>query len=183
MLYRLRDQDIELALDDSLRDEWLDKPRKPIECLDHFACVAEEMGLSVVIKRKRNPFQMNIALERRIKFSSKYPGYSTTFKASVYGHELYHARQWDHWGTARFRNRYLTRPRFQWAMETQAYAESVRIFVAQGLPDHKITRYILGIPKTLRGYPLARLIRWQDLDNMTVGVLRRAATQAAARLS
>lgn len=171
---RLRASDIRLAKSPLALDRFLLEPRTPEQVIEYAQKRLANMGYT--IKRKRGPKgwksrRMTTTLRRTIWLGVGWDGKLARDKAATLMHELVHAEQW--WIHQGFLARYIASPRFRWAMEVQAYRESVRTYRAVGFTGPGLERYIQARANTIiRSYfMIGRRLR-RDIRKNTAGIVR-----------
>jgi hypothetical protein len=140
------------------------------------------LGLRVVKKSSTSMrlSKMSTTYFSELRLGSGYDDRPIHDQAALIAHELYHARQWRHYGRATFATSYVMRPKWRWAIETQAYGESVRAWVAMGATREFVMRYIeTRADVLLRDYALG-ILNKESVRASTSAVLRRAFKIAIA---
>ena len=144
------------------------------------------MGVRVVPKTSifgSRLSKMSTTYYSEIRLGTDYPRLSQAWQAVVMGHEMLHARQWRAYGRNRFRTRYLFRTRWRWAVEVQAYAESLRIMVALGFSSEAIESYISTRGDVLWENYALRSLRKDHVLRYTAQILDDARADAERRHS
>jgi hypothetical protein len=184
-LIRLRGEDIALARDDRHGDAVLDCDwsRKEAALLDHFEHAAQWMGLAVVNKPDLGTSlsRMSTTYYRELRLGTGYADKTDAWKAVTMAHEILHARQWRHWGPATFRTRYMFWTRWRWAIEVQAYRESVRCLVALGVRPSTLDEYIASRPGVLWSKYAIKTLHKGDVFEHTMRLLTEARVIAEAK--
>lgn len=185
-LIKLRDKDIALARDDrhgdsmvkSLADAARLEKKLPISAdggnlIQRFQLQAEIMGLALEKKSGGSKLaRMSTTYYGSIRLGSKYDSLSDEWKSVLLAHELVHARQWRHFGRRTFRTRYLFWTRWRWAIEVQAYRESVRMLIALGASKGLIESYIDARTKSLLSNYTLSSLNLKNVRTATVKLLR-----------
>lgn len=181
---RVRSSDYRLARSTRLRDRALDRRREADWLLDRWEAEAERMGVTILPKTSLFGVRwqsLSTAFYKQIRTGKSYASRPPEWRAVTLGHEIYHSRQWRAWGRTRFRTRYLFSGRFRLAIEAQAYAESVRILVAQGASRRTVDDYIDRVTsKFARTYWLRHLRGATTLLDVVMNEAH-AAARAAVR--
>lgn len=183
-LIRIRKADVDLALDSRLHDPVLDESWKgePERLKVHYRKEWERYGVKAVYKSTSygRLSKMTTTYYRKIRLGTGYAKAEPEWQAVTDAHETVHVRQWRRWGRNRFRTRYLFWTRWRWAIEVQAYAESVRALVALGASESKIRDYITRRPKVLWDNYALKSLRKNDVYSMTIFVLQKTWDDAKA---
>lgn len=187
-LIKIRDKDIRLAQSQRFRDDALDRSwRGDAEgLLARWNAEARSMGLR--IEHKKSLFglrwsKFSTAFYRVIRLGTTFKSKEPEWQAVTMGHEMFHARQWRGYRPAKFRTRYLFWTRWRWAIEVQAYCESVRVLVALGASNKTIDRYIAARPDVLWNNYALRGLRKKDVYAYTLLALKDAREEAERRLA
>lgn len=180
---RIRKKDLKLASSRVHRDPVLDKDhRGKAHALSlHYRRTWKRYGVTPVYKSTfwGRLSKMSTTYYKQVRLGTTYRKLSDGGKALTDGHETVHVKQWRHYGRSTFRTRYLFWTRWRWAVEVQAYAESVRVLVALGARDEEIREYITSRPTVLwEKYVGMKLIRKRDLWSNTILVLQQAYDDA-----
>jgi len=186
-LIRIRDRDIRLAESQRFRDDALDRPwfKNASGLLIRWRTEARLLGVRLVSKRSLFGLRFSkfsTAYYKEIRLGTTYNRKSDEWKAVTLGHELVHSRQWRGYGRNTFRTRYILSMRWRWAIEVQAYAESVRILAALGASREEISNYIDTRPGALWDSYGLRGLRKKDVYTYTLRTLRDARDEALRRL-
>lgn len=172
-ILRLRQKDLALAYENRALNERLQSFREPEEMLVHYRAQAKQKDIRLVPKSTLLGPQwqaLTTTFPNSIRLGKGFDKKSATDKALIMAHEFVHVRQWDLYRN--FGARYLG-PRFGWAMEMQAYRESVRGRFALGFSQKEVERWIERMPDILwRNYLLLRQIQRRELQQATLEVLR-----------
>lgn len=150
---RLSSADIKLAKSREFLDDYLDRRRSPTELLEHCLAELDEMGYRLVKKKGSSNWKrkrLTTTLRRKIYLGVTWDKKTVAQQAALLAHELVHARQ--HRGLARFIWRYLADSTFRWAVEAQAYRETVRAWRAMG----RDAETLRGISKSVTSSILKR---------------------------
>ena len=172
---KIRSRHKKLALSDDCLDKRVFQLDTPEKMLEHYERRAEKMGIKIIPKTSslRNWSKMTTTFRWNIRAGHDYESYSTQRKALTLCHEFVHVDQWDIYRL--FGPRYLG-ARWGWAMEMQAYRQTLRGKKALGFTDAEIEQYIRATPDALwKSYWLMRPIRRRDFDNFTLAVLQSEA--------
>ncbi len=172
---KIRDKHIALARNDSCLNAKLDELTSAKQMLAYYEKELKRRGMKLIPKSTvfgLDWARMTTTLRRNIYIGVNYERYSTRRKAAVLAHEFVHVKQWDKY--RRFGLRYLFSARFGWAMEMQAYRETIRVKKLLGYREKYIEAYVNERAGRLwRGYKLMRQIRRKHLDVYTHEVLSR----------
>lgn len=185
-LIKLRDKDIRRARSERYRDKALDRRWGANDLLERWMQEAKGMGVRVVPKTSffgMRLSKMSTTYYREIRLGTGYPDKRPEWKAVTMGHEMLHARQWRGYGRNKFRTRYLFWTRWRWAIEVQAYSESVRILVALGANDETLTEYIASRSDVLWNSYALKGLRRKDVYVYTHSILCDARVEAERRLA
>jgi hypothetical protein len=179
-LIMLRDDDIELASWTRFHDEDLEKfGRNAAAMLADAEKWARDAGY--VIKPKTSFFgsrfsKMTTTYYKEIRVGDGWAGYTPPKKASILKHEIVHAKQWRHYGRGTFGARYIFSARFRWAMEVQAYRESVRAYRTLGAKESWLRTYATkDVPDILWQNYMLGVLRKGDVYEHTAKILLREA--------
>lgn len=180
MALPIRPQDLTLACSVKNEDRNLDLHKTPDAMIAHCLGQAQLYGVQVVEKPKRSRLRMSkfsTTFYKQIRLVHGFYDRSKRDQARTLAHELVHVRQWRSFGRVRYALSYLGE-RFRWAMEMQAYAESVRAMVILRFPQSQIEWYANTKWKSIiTPYRLGRIDR-TDLERSTTYVLRSAMDHA-----
>lgn len=173
---RLRRKHIDLALSDHHLNKNLAKLDTPEKMIEHYEKRAKKKGLKV---RPKSSFfgpnfqKMTTTYWRQIRLGKNYPTYPPIVQGPLWSHEWVHVEGWGYYGVVRFAAMYLG-ARKSWALEMQAYRESIRAKKVLGVSSKEIDEFINDMVKSIwKGYPLMRQIRWKDFKKQTLYVLRK----------
>ncbi len=172
---KIRARHEKLALSDSCLDSEISTLDTPEKMLAHYERKAKKRGIKIIPKtsRFRNWSKMTTTFRWNIRAGRDYESYSTQQKAITLTHEWPHVEQWDTY--LLFGPRYLG-ARWGWAMEMQAYRQTIRGMKALGFKRNEIDQYIKSRADSLwEHYWLMRQIRRSDFDKFTLKVLRTEA--------
>jgi len=179
-LIKLRDSDVELASWTRFHDEDLENfGRDAAAMLADAEKWARDNGY--VIKPKTSFFgsrfsKMTTTYYKEIRVGDGWEDYSIPRKASVLRHEIVHAKQWRHFGRASFGANYIFSARFRWAMEVQAYRESVRAYRVLGAKEDWLRNYATReVPDVLWQNYMLGVLRKGDVYEHAARILLRAA--------
>lgn len=177
-LVRLRDSDVDLASWTRFHDADIDRHgRDAVAMLKDAEKWAHDHGY--VIKQKTSFFgsrfsKMTTTYYKEIRVGDGWEGYSVPKKASILKHEIVHAQQWRNFGRAEFGSRYVFSARFRWAMEVQAYRESVRAYRTLGATEKWLRNYATReVPDVLWQNYMLGLLRKGDIYEHTARILLR----------
>jgi hypothetical protein len=124
------------------------------ELRDHYLKKLRAMGYRFVQKRGPSGWRLKrftVTYRRVIYLGVGWSVMSDHGQAQLLAHEYVHALQWRH--ERAFGLRYAFDQRFRWAMETQAYRESVRAYRATGFGSTSVRRYADRVADSYaRGY-------------------------------
>lgn len=170
----LKTKHIRLAKDPLCLSPFLDKSRRPEHVAEHARQQLRQLGYT--LRRKRGPSgwktkRMSTTLRRVVWLGVNFDERAPIDQAALLMHELCHARQMRVY--SRFLARYIADSRFRWAMEAQAYRESVRAMRSMGAPKQRIRNYSHGRAEAIiRGYfILGRRLR-RAIRKNTEGIVR-----------
>lgn len=169
----LKKKHISLAQDSLCLSPFLEKPRKPWDVEAYADEQLEALGYRYVYKRGLADWKvrrMSMALRRQIRWGVGFRDKPQIDRARDKMHELAHARQYRVYRS--FLARYITDPRFRWAMEAQAYRESARALRSMGVPPSRLRNYINGRAETIiRGYFILGLRLRRSIRKHTAGIV------------
>lgn len=180
---KLRTKDIELARDDRYQDPFIATLAQqrwremmtadPDDLIERFKREAALLGVGFESKPDAGTklSRMSTTYYATIRLGTNFEGKDAKNQAITLGHELLHARQWRGFGRSKFRTRYMFWPRWRWAIEMQAYRESIRIMLALGYTRDDCERYAISrVSSMLSSYGLGSLRR-DDVAEWTRRVL------------
>jgi len=184
-LIKIRRSDRRLAEDDRLRDKYLDRHRSPEELVARYEAEAKRLGLRIENKSSHwgRLSRMSTTYYRELRLGTGAQNYKPFPKARLLAHELFHARQWRWWEPTKFRTRYVFWTRWRWAIEVQAYCESVRAMISMGASDKAVDAYIEDRPRVLWENYALKGLRRDHVYRYTKAILRNAATEHRARVA
>lgn len=178
--YRIRDKDIRLARSTRHFPDFLTHAMRPSELLGAAIMDVESMGYTIV--KKSSSFlrlsKFSTTYYNQIRVGSGWDEYSTGQKGSVMTHEGGHGRQWRYYTPIVFAFRYMTYPRFRWAIEMQGYSMSVWAYHAMGYSEKSILGYIERRAKTIRSEYKMWSINAADVERHTRELLTSAYNDA-----
>jgi len=185
-LIKLRDKDIRIAQSQRFRDDALDRSWNGDAEGLIARWKAEARTMKVAIEYKSSHFgrwsKLSTTFYRSIRLGTTFKSRPPEWQAVTMGHEIFHARQWRGYGPSKFRTRYLFWTRWRWAIEVQAYCESVRVLVALGANDDTIRDYIADRPAVLwRNYAIKSIWK-KDVYAYTLLALKDAWEEAERRV-
>ena len=170
---KIRDKHIALARSDSCLNAKLDELTSAKQMLAHYEKELKRRGMKLIPKSTvfgLNWARLTTTFRRSIRVGVNYERYSTRRKAAVLAHEFVHVKQWSRYRG--FGLRYLLSARFGWAMEMQAYRESVRAKKILGYSERHIEAYVNErAGKLWSSYKLMRQIRRKHVNVYTHKVL------------
>jgi len=172
---KIKSKHKKLALSNKCLDKGIYTLDTAEKMLAHYERKAEKRGIKIIPKTSRfgNWSKMTTTFRWNIRAGQDYESLSTQRKALVLAHEFPHVEQWDTYRL--FGPRYLG-ARWGWAMEMQAYRQSIRAMKVLGFKADEVERYIRKMPNILwKSYWLMRQIRRRDFDRITLKVLRAEA--------
>lgn len=170
---RLRDRDLAFArsrrfLNPELERKWSDR-----ELHDYCRRRLLSMGYRFVHKVGPSSWKLKrftTTLRRVIYLGVGWSSKSWRAKAATLAHELVHALQWK--SLRAFGVRYVFDERFRFAVECQAYRETVRAFRAMGLHEQAVQDYADGVPDDfVKGYAITDRGLRNDIRNAMTDVI------------
>jgi hypothetical protein len=171
-ILRLRSRHIRLARSSACLNPNLRHLDRAAEMLTHYEDAIAARGMVIVPKSSRLPWwvKLTTTFRRSVRTGDGYEDLDTQRRALILAHEFVHVLQWRKYLS--FGPRYLG-ARFGWAMEVQAYRESMRARKVLRFSYESRARYARDMPDRLwDGYPLLRQIRRKDLRRWTRELLR-----------
>lgn len=120
--------DYDRALARRFEDLRLGEYDTPEKMLAHCLAELQRYGVRIAKKApmKTKYARMTTAFYRQVRVGTTWDRKSTAAKAVTLAHELVHIRQWRHFGRIAFGSSYVFSARWRWAMEMNAYRESMR---------------------------------------------------------
>jgi len=143
---------------------------------EHYREIWKKMRIKVRYRRtKRGKFaNLTTTYYSRILLSQAYAKSDSAWQAATDAHETVHARQWRSLGRVKFAARYAFSSRWRWAIEMQAYCESIRALHAQGASEATLHAYIQRRAGVFRKFYAMRAIRSSSLEKWTSSILEDA---------
>jgi hypothetical protein len=162
-LIKLREEDVTLASSTAFLDKDLaDFGKNSGAMLEDCFAWAKDNGFA--IKQKSSHFggrlsKMSTTYYKEIRVGARWTEFSVPKRAAVLKHEIVHARQWRHYGQGSFATKYIFSARFRWAVEVQAYRESIRVYRTLGAVEKWLREYVKDlVPNSLwKNYALKTL--------------------------
>jgi hypothetical protein len=151
--------------------------RNSAAMLAHGYSWAKDNGYRI---RKKTSFlgsrfsKMTTTYYKEIRVGYQWDSYSRVSKAMIMMHEIVHARQWRYYGRGTFATKYVFNTQFRWAMEVQAYRESLIALKALGATRSYLEKYAKSIvPGILWKNYMLRSLRKSDVYKYTAQILLR----------
>jgi hypothetical protein len=179
---RLKSKHIKLARSYKFNNDRLHKYEDAQAVMDRYIPYFEkDLGMRLVIKSttKLKLSKMTTTYYNEIRLGSGWKDKNLESQAYILVHEAVHARQWRHYGRAKFGWKYISDPRWRWAIEVQGYREGIMwgvvVLKARGLSQAKIEKALSTkidhvISSLLRAYSLGS-IRSSDIKKHTRDIL------------
>ncbi len=146
---------------------------------EHYRKIWKKMGIRVKYRRAtRGKFaNLTTTYYSRILLSKAYVKSDSTWQAATDAHETIHARQWRTLGRVKFAARYAFSSRWRWAIEMQAYCESIRALYAQGASEATLKAYIDRRAMVFKRFYAMRAIKFSSLEKWTRQILEDALSR------
>ena len=144
---RIRSKDRKLAKSSKLLSSTLNKHHSAEWLIAHATSELKKLGYTIRIKNGPSNWKakrMTTALRKTIWLGVGWAKKRDVDQAATLMHELVHARQYRYY-TA-FLTRYVADARFRWAMETQAYRETIRAHRSMRFSESSVKKYASGLP-------------------------------------
>lgn len=171
---KIKDRHIKLALSDRCLNPNIDQLDTSEKMLAYYEAEARRRGIRIIPKAGlfgSDWSKLTTTFWWNIRAGKNYESYSTQGKAGVLAHEWVHVVQWDVYPF--FGPRYLG-PRWGWAMEMQAYRETIRAMKVRSYTEKEMQDYVDGRAASLwKSYRLMHGIRRKDFDTYTHMILSR----------
>ncbi len=144
------------------------------EYIDHLVIDGFGMRIEKKTSRANVMSKFTTTYYKEMRLGIDFDELDEPIQAVVMAHELVHVYQWRHYGRAKFGPKYVMSGRFRWAMEMQAYRESVRW--RKLMNDSKLDQYCKDRWEVLwREYFLWPTLRRDHVRNKTRKILREEA--------
>lgn len=163
---KLRLDDLDLARDDSTADPNLADPPSgrwtPATLLEHLhdELARYDVTLKPKVAKTGRFARLTTTYYQHVRVPEDWDERGTLGQVLTLAHELVHVRQWRKYGRARFGGRYVFSPRWRWAMEVQAYRESIRVRKVLGMGKGEAEQYAGRVAArmwtTYRLWPLSK---------------------------
>jgi len=151
---------------------------RPTQLFDYAMSKVNEAGVKLVHKTPLNPksrlASFTTTYFREIRLGVNYNDRPTASKASLLMHELVHVRQWREYGPVNFATNYVLVPGFRWAVEVQAYRESIRAQRTMRTSTHDATMYAHEVAFSLYNNYMLSYFNKSHLIQQTHNILKPA---------
>ena len=143
----IRKKDIARARSARYLSTYLGKMRAADDVAAYFLRRFRAMGYRMAYKKGPKGWKaarMTTTMRRTVYLGTNWAKKGADERAALLAHEYVHARQ--HRGYKGFLARYVFDSRFRWAVEAQAYRESVRAYRAMGRTEPALREYAENLP-------------------------------------
>lgn len=134
----------------------------PARLLDHYLGLLDALQVQIRPKtaRRGTYARLTTTYYRTVRVPRDWLTRSVAGKAITLAHEYVHVLQWRELGRMRFVATYTVSPRWRWALEVQAYRESMRVRALLGASRGHAEVYAGGLAhrlwRTYRLWPLSK---------------------------